>query len=147
MSDDDVISSAMAIMLKRMKTNPGPAMLLPRHLEDFLKLKAHQLDVEVFGLVFLDSQMRVIDYETMFHGTLTQCSVYGREVVRRALHHNAYAVVAHHNHPSGHAEPSSSDVMMTSRLKAALALFDIDLIDHVITAGNTSKSMAFAGLM
>jgi DNA repair protein RadC len=146
-NEDSIIASAMDILLARMKTNNGEAMMLPRQLEDYLKLKAHQLDTEQFGVVFLDVQMRAIEYEQMFAGTLSQCSVYPREVVRRALHHNAYAVVIHHNHISGSVEPSPADIALTARLNAALKLVDVMLVDHVITSGNAAKSMALAGLM
>ena len=102
---------------------------------------------ELFVVVFLDAHLRVIDAETLFTGTLTQTSVYPREVVSRALHHAAAAVVLSHNHPSGVAEPSPADEVLTQALKSALALVDVRVVDHVVVAGESAVSFAERGLV
>ena len=98
-------------------------------------------------VLFLDAQNRVVATEEMFSGTLTQTSVYPREVVKRALHHNAASVIFAHNHPSGIAEQSRADEMLTISLKQALALIDIRVLDHFIVAGNSVLSFAERGLI
>ena len=102
---------------------------------------------EIFAVLFLDSQNRLIALEEMFRGTLTQTSVYPREVVLRALHHHAAAVVLTHNHPSGTVQPSRADEALTQTLKAALALVDVRVLDHVIVAPGQALSMAERGLI
>ena len=102
---------------------------------------------EVFVAMFLDAQNRVIETEELFRGTLTQTSVYPREVVKRALHYNAGAVILAHNHPSGVAEPSHADETLTQALKQALALVDIRVLDHFIVAGSSVLSFAERGLL
>ena len=97
--------------------------------------------------LFLDAQNRVIGVEELFRGTLTQTSVYPREVVKRALHHNAGAVILAHNHPSGVAEPSHADETLTQALRQALALVDIRVLDHFIVAGSAVLSFAERGLL
>jgi len=109
--------------------------------------EARRLQHEVFTALFLDAQNRLIEDEDLFRGTLTQTSVYPREVVRRALHHNAAAVIFAHNHPSGVAEPSRADELLTRTLRDALALVDIRVLDHVIVAGAASVSFAERGLL
>ena len=102
---------------------------------------------EVFAVLFLDAQHRLIRLEEMFRGTLSQTSVYPREVVKRALALNAAAVVLAHNHPSGVAEPSRADEFLTQSLKSALALVDVRVIDHFVVAGDQLVSMAERGLL
>jgi DNA repair protein RadC len=101
----------------------------------------------VFAVVFLDVQNRLLAMEEMFQGTLTQTSVYPREVVVRALHHAAAAVVLAHNHPSGTVQPSRADEMLTQTLKSALALVDVRVLDHIIVAPGQALSMAEKGLV
>jgi DNA repair protein RadC len=101
----------------------------------------------VFAVLFLDAQHRMLAMEEMFRGTLTQSSVYPREVVKRALHHQASAVVLAHNHPSGSVQPSRADEMLTHTLKAALALVDVRVLDHIIVSQGESLSMAEQGLL
>ena len=110
-----------------------------------LQLSAHAH--EVFAVLFLDAQHRLLVMEEMFHGTLTQTSVYPKEVVIRALHHQAAAVVFAHNHPSGSVQPSPADEALTRTLKAALALVDVRVLDHVIVARGVALSMAEKGLL
>jgi DNA repair protein RadC len=97
--------------------------------------------------MFLDSQSRMIEIEDMCQGTLSQVSVYPREVVRAALRHNAAAVIFSHNHPSGSVQPSRADEHLTQTLKAALALVDVRVLDHIITSGSQALSMAEQGLV
>lgn len=119
----------------------------PQQVRDYLCLKLGSLTREVFMVLFLDAQNRIITTEEMFTGTLTQTSVYPREVVKRALHHNAASLIFAHNHPSGIAEQSHADEMLTAELKKALALVDVRVLDHFIIAGNNSLSFVQKGLL
>lgn len=119
----------------------------PKQVRDYLCLKLGSLSREVFIVLFLDAQNRVLAQEELFSGTLTQTSVYPREVVKRALHHNAASVILAHNHPSGVAQQSQADELLTNALKQALSLVDVRVLDHFIVAGNTSLSFAERGLL
>jgi DNA repair protein RadC len=119
----------------------------PKQVHDYLCLKLGNLTREVFVVLFLDAQNRVVTTEEMFSGTLTQTSVYPREVVKRALHHNAASVIFAHNHPSGLAQQSQADELITKQLKQALALVDVQVLDHFIVAGNQTLSFAERGLL
>lgn len=119
----------------------------PKQVRDYLMLKLGALPREVFMVMMVDAQNRVLALETLFEGTLTQTSVYPREVVKRALHHNAASVIFAHNHPSGVAEPSKADEVLTQSLKQALALVDIRVLDHFIVAGNSTLSFVERGLL
>jgi DNA repair protein RadC len=119
----------------------------PAAVRDYLRLTLRNRDRETFVAVYLDAQNRVLDTEDLFQGTLTQTSVYPREVVRYALKHNAAAVIFAHNHPSGLAEPSRADELLTQALKQALALVDVKVLDHFIVAGNSALSFAERGLL
>lgn len=133
---------AMAEQLRERPVLDSPEAVT-RYLQ--LHLAAHRH--EVFAVLFLDSQHRLIALEEMFRGTLTRTSVYPREVVLRALHHHAGAVILAHNHPSGHVQASAADRAVTQSLQAALILVDIQVLDHVIVAPGASLSMASEGLM
>ncbi|HEY9097156.1 MAG TPA: DNA repair protein RadC [Hydrogenophaga sp.] len=119
----------------------------PRALREYLQLHLGAKQHEVFAVLFLDSQNRLIALEELFRGTLSQTSVYPREVVLRALHHHAAAVVLAHNHPSGTAQPSRADEALTQSLKAALALVDVRVLDHFIVTRDQAASMAEMGLV
>lgn len=119
----------------------------PAQVRDYLRLQLSSLPHEVFMALFLDAQNRLVAAEQLFSGTLTQTSVYPREVVKRALHYNAAAVVFAHNHPSGVAEPSQADELLTRALKDALALIDVRVLDHFVVAGNQMLSFAERGLL
>lgn len=119
----------------------------PKAVRDYLQLQLGARQHEVFAVLFLDSQNRLIAFEELFRGTLSQTSVYPREVVLRALHHHAASVVLAHNHPSGAAEPSRADEALTQSLKAALALVDVRVLDHFIVTRNHAASMAEMGLI
>jgi DNA repair protein RadC len=114
-----------------------------QYLQLHLSHKAH----EVFAVLFLDSQNRMLALEELFRGTLTQTSVYPREVVLRALHHQSAAVVLAHNHPSGSVQPSRADEALTQNLKASLALVDVRVLDHIIVGQGRTLSMAEEGLL
>jgi DNA repair protein RadC len=113
----------------------------------YLQLHLAHLPHEVFAVLFLDAQHRMLAMEELFRGTLTQTSVYPREVVLRALHHRAAAVVLAHNHPSGSVQPSRADEALTHNLRAALALVDVRVLDHIIVAPGQVLSMAEKGLI
>lgn len=125
----------------------GDALSSPQQVRDYLALQLGTLPHEVFMVLFLDAQNRVLAHEILFSGTLTQTSVYPREVVKRSLHHNAAALILAHNHPSGVSEPSRADQLLTQNLKQALALVDIRVLDHFIVAGNQTLSFAERGLL
>lgn len=122
------------------------ALASPQAVRDYLRLRLQGLPHEVFMALFLDAQNRILASEELFRGTLTQTSVYPREVVKRALHHNAAAAIFAHNHPSGVAEPSRADEVLTQALKSALALVDVRVLDHFVVAGNQLVSFAERGL-
>ena len=133
---------AMAQQLKEREVFSSPGAV-KHYLQLHLAAKAH----EVFAVLFLDSQNRLLAMEELFRGTLTQTSVYPREVVLRALQHNAASVVLAHNHPSGTVQPSRADEALTQTLKAALSLVDVRVLDHIIVAQGEALSMAERGLL
>ena len=114
---------------------------------DYLRLAIGMLEHEVFRVVFLDAQHRVIELQQMFRGTVTQTSVYPREVVKTSLALNAAAVILAHNHPSGAAEPSRADEYLTQTLKTALQLVDVRVLDHLVVTANAVTSFAERGLL
>jgi len=119
----------------------------PQDVKNYLQLHLGRRPHEVFAGLFLDAQNRLIAMEELFRGTLTQTSVYPREVVLKALHHHAAAIVLAHNHPSGTVQPSRADEALTQTLKAALGLVDVRVLDHVIVAPGAALSMAERGLL
>jgi DNA repair protein RadC len=123
------------------------ALTSPGAVRDYLRLKLGGLEHEVFVCIWLDAQHRVVATQESFRGTLTQTSVYPREIVKAALRANAAAVIFAHNHPSGVAQPSQADELLTRTLKEALALVDVKVLDHFIIAGNHAISFAERGLL
>lgn len=123
------------------------ALCSPQAVRDYLRLSLAEREHEVFLVVFLDAQNHVIDTEELFRGTLTQTSVYPREVVKSALRHNAAAVILAHNHPSGVAEASQADQSLTETLKRALAMVDVRILDHFIVGRGRAFSFAEGGLL
>ena len=119
----------------------------PQQVRDYLVLKLGSLTKEVFLVLFLDTQNRLVATEEMFSGSLKETSVYPREVLKRALHHNAASVIFAHNHPSGIAQQSQADELITKQLKQALALVDVRVLDHFIVAGNNTLSFVERGLL
>ena len=142
--EDAVIAAALAILDARLRT-PGAAFDAPNEVRDFLRLHLADLDREVFAVLYLDSQHRLIAFEAASVGTLSQTSVYPRELVRRALEVNAAAVILAHNHPSGTAEPSKADEHLTQALRAALGIVDVRTLDHVVIGGRDAVSFAECG--
>jgi len=143
---EQVIEAAQAVLREQMRF-ATLAMTDPKTVKTYLQCQIATLDHEVCHVLFLDNQHRLIEDQRMFRGTLNQASVYPREIIKEALKLNAGAVILSHNHPSGHPEPSSADRSLTTHLKAALALVDVRLIDHVIVAGETNYSFAEAGIL
>jgi len=125
----------------------GPALSAPGAVRDYLRLSLGTRQHEVFVALFLDAQHRVLRSEELFRGTLTQTSVYPREVVKAALAANAAAVIFAHNHPSGVAQPSRADELLTRQLKEALALVDVKVLDHFVVAADHTLSFAERGLL
>ena len=123
------------------------ALTSPGAVRDYLRLKLTTRKEEVFVCIWLDAQHRAIHIEEAFTGTLTQTSVYPREIVKSALARNAAAVIFAHNHPSGVAQPSQADELLTRNLKEALALIEVKVLDHFIVAGNQAISFAERGLL
>ena len=124
-----------------------PVLTAPGTVRDWLRLHCADLQHEVFIILLLDSQNRLIEAHELFRGTLSQTSVYPREVVKYTLARNAAAVVFAHNHPSGVAEPSRADELLTQNLKQALALVDVRVLDHFVVAGTSTVSFAERGLV
>jgi len=145
-SDDWIIRQAIALLEQRV-FKAGPLLDQPQAVKDYLRLKLVAEPNEVFAIVFMNSQHRVLAYEPMFKGTLDSTAVYPRVVVQRALELNAGAVIFSHQHPSGCTEPSSADRVLTDRLKAALALIDVRVLDHIIVGQGTPYSFAESGLL
>jgi DNA repair protein RadC len=123
------------------------ALTSPEAVRDYLRLKLAGRKEEAFICIWLDAQHRAVDFEVAFTGTLTQTSVYPREIVKKALARNAAAVIFAHNHPSGVAQPSQSDELLTRNLRDALALVEVKVLDHFIVAGNQAISFAERGLL
>jgi DNA repair protein RadC len=129
------------------KSKERSALTSPGAVRDYLRLTLGQREHEVFVCIWLDAQHKVMGFEELFEGTLTQTSVYPREIVKTALARNAAAVIFAHNHPSGVAQPSQSDELLTRNLKEALALVEVKVLDHFIIAGNHAISFAERGLL
>jgi len=138
---------AFALKLVGRKFRRGVNLTSSDVVKNYLKLKLATYEHEVFCAVFLDAQHKLVRYEEMFQGTIDGCAVYPREVVKRALSHNAAAVIFAHNHPSGYPEPSQADKAITNRLQAALASVDIRVLDHCVIGGDEVVSFAERGLL
>ncbi len=137
----------MARRATRQRLATAPVFDSPQAVKDHVALQLGGLPHEVFLVLFLDAQHRLVAGEELFRGTLGQTSVYPREVVKRALAHNAGAVILAHNHPSGLAEPSRADEFLTQSLKAALALVDVRVLDHLVVGRGVVVSFAERGLL
>jgi DNA repair protein RadC len=137
----------MARRHQREKLARQDALTSPAQTQTYLQARLSDYPYEVFACLFLDNRHRVIEYEELFRGTIDGASVHPREVVRRALLHNAAALILAHNHPSGVAEPSEADRRITQRIGDALALVDVRVLDHVVVAAGTFVSMAERGLL
>jgi DNA repair protein RadC len=140
------IDRALAIV-GRYLSEPGAAFSGPDAVKKYLRLQLAGEGRELFAILYLDSQNRVVAFENHFVGTLTQTSVYPREIVMAALRHCAASVILAHNHPSGTMQPSRADEALTQTLKSALALVDVRVLDHIIIGGDQTLSMAERGLV
>jgi DNA repair protein RadC len=145
MNDDTLITQALAILARRIRVTD--TLAAPSAVRNYLRLLLADREHEVFVVVLLDAQHRVLAAEELFRGTLTQTSVYPREVVKAALAANAASAIFAHNHPSGCSEPSRADELLTQTLKSALALVDVKVIDHFVVAGAEAISFAERGLL
>jgi|SRR5579883_960473 len=125
----------------------GPLLAHPRATREFLTARLKHLEHEVFCCLCLDKRHRLLHFEELFRGTIDGASVHPREIVKLALRHNAAALIVAHNHPSGVAEPSAADELITGRVRDALALIDVRLLDHIIIGDGTSVSLAERGLV
>jgi len=125
---------------------PGTSIQSPADSQHYLKARLRDRPQEIFCAIFLDNRHRVLAFEELFHGTIDATTVYPREILRRALHRNAAAVILAHNHPSGVAEPSASDQSITRRVRDALELIDVRLLDHFIVGDGVCVSMAARGM-
>lgn len=130
-----------------LKVRRGAPFTSPDIVKEYLGARLAGFEHEVFAVLFLDNQHRLIEYVEMFRGTIDGASVYPREVVKEALQLNAAAAILSHNHPSGHPEPSQADRTLTKRLKEALGLVDVRTLDHIIVAGHERVSFAELGLL
>ena len=140
-----VLELARRALAAQLKTQP--LLNSPEAVRHYLQLSLGHKPHEVFAVLFVDAQHRLIAMEELFRGTLTQTSVYPREVAVRALHLNAASVLLAHNHPSGDATPSAADTQLTRRLKSALALIDVQVLDHFVVTRTAVTSLAEQGLM
>jgi DNA repair protein RadC len=137
----------MQILESRLSRPEPTTFSSPDETRQFLKLKLGEAEREIFACLFLDNRHRLIEYQELFYGTVDGASVHPREVVKAAMKCNAAAVILAHNHPSGVAEPSRADDAITQRLKDALALVDVRVLDHLIIGSDEPVSMAEMGLL
>ena len=144
--EDNIIAEAIAILKLRIK-DVGDTFSNPKDVKKYFVLKYAEAEHEIFSVMYLDSQNRFIAHDDLFRGTLSECSVYPREVVKEALRYNAAGIVFCHNHPSGFCEASNADIRLTGNLKKALGLVDTRVLDHIIVGGVSTLSLAEKGLI
>ena len=144
-SADQILEAARLVIDQKMQR--GTSFTSPAAVKEYLFAKLSGFEHEVFAVLFMDTQHRLIEYAEMFRGTIDGASVYPRELVKEALRLNAAAVIVSHNHPSGNPEPSGADRTLTQRLKEALGLVDVRVLDHIIVAGTDTTSFAERGLI
>jgi len=144
-TDTQILDAARSILARHVRR--GRALGNPRATREYLQLHLAPRDHEIFAILFLDNRHRVIEFVPLFRGTIDGASVHPREVVKEALARNAAAVILAHNHPSGVAEPSAADELITHRLRDALALIDVRILDHFVVTGDTVVSFAERGLL
>lgn len=144
---DDAHLIRRALEVLRQRYQAGVTINSPDQLRELMVLQYGPEERELFSVVFLNTQHTILAHETMFAGTLTQTSVFPREVVKRALQLNAGAVILVHNHPSGSPEPSRADEHITQELKSALALVDVRVLDHMVVSGTGAVSLVERGLV
>ena len=144
-SPDEVIKSANTIIGRRFRR--GMSIKSPSDALDYIRSQIGALEHEVFAAAFLDNRHRLISFDILFRGTIDGTSIMPREVVKDALKHNSAALICAHNHPSGICMPSDADRRITERLKKALDIVDVRILDHLIVAGTESYSFAQSGLL
>jgi DNA repair protein RadC len=144
-SSETILIAARQVLAHRVRR--GASLQSPQKTGEYLTARLGHLDYEVFGLILLDKRHRVIECIDLFRGTIDGASVHPREVVKLALQKSAAACIVYHNHPSGVQEPSQADELITARVKEALALIDVRLIDHLILAGSNVLSFAERGVL
>lgn len=142
--EHEILSRAADLLSNRVI---GQSLTSSRETRDYLRTRLAGLEYEVFGCLFLDNRHRVLAFEELFRGTLNGTAVYPREVIKRALTHNAAAVIFVHNHPSGDPEPSRADELLTQRLKEALVLLEVRVLDHLVVAREGCVSFSERGLL
>ena len=142
---DELVDIALEIIERTM--DRGTTLSNPHETRQYLSLNLGTLDHEVFCCLFLDNQHRIISFDRMFNGTIDGTAVYPREIVKTALKHNAAAVILTHNHPSGVAEPSNADKAITGKIRDALSLVDVRVLDHLVVGGVEITSFAERGLL
>ena len=142
---DQILEAARQVIDQKIRR--GASFTSPSEVKDYLKAKLSGYEREVFAVMLMDTKHCLIEYVELFQGTIDQAAVYPREVVKLAMQHNAAAMIISHNHPSGNPEPSRADELLTKRLKEALALVDVRVLDHIIVAGNDTTSFAERGLI
>ena len=145
LNQDAVIQMALNILSQRNAI--GKPMVKPSDAADYLRIKLSGYKNEVFCAIFLDTRHRILAFEELFSGTIDGASVYPRVVVQRVMAHNASAVVFAHNHPSGIAEPSQADQFITKKLKEAMSLIDVQVLDHFVVGDSGTTSFAERGLL
>ena len=143
--EDKIIKQALSILKSRI--NQGDCLSSPNEVREFLQLKIAESERELFLVIFLDQQNKLLKCEEMFKGSLTQSNVYPREIVKAALKQNAAGVIVAHNHPADTAEPSFCDQHLTTAIKKALALVEIRLLDHIIVTRGCTVSLSERGLL
>lgn len=144
---DKLISKALRCLEDRLKYVAGEVLNSSGHVCDYLRLQLAQEKNEVFSVLFLDNRHRLLAFEKMFHGTINESVVYPRSIIQKALEHNAAALIAAHNHPSGSLEPSMADKEITRNLKSVMDVMDIKLLDHIIVTPMETYSFAERGLL
>ena len=146
-TDTEIVREALRILDQQLRTQDEIYLTSPTTVRDYLRLQLATRECEIFAVLFLTNRHRVIAFTEMFRGTIDGASVHPREVVKEVLRHNAAAVILCHNHPSGASEPSRADEAITRRLKDALALVDVRVLDHLIVGGSEITSFAERGLL
>lgn len=146
-NENDVIRAALEILEKRARYAVGAPIKSYSTAEKYLRLALGGEEREVFGVMFMDAGGRMIQFERMFYGSITSATVHPREIVKVALKLNAASAILAHNHPSGDAEPSDADIILTNRIKEALELVEVKLLDHFIVTARKATSLAGRGFL
>lgn len=146
LKEDIVINQALAILEQRLR-HKGDILQNPRDVRNYLVMSIAEKEREVFGILLLNRRLRLIEFNILFEGTLDSSPVHPREVIKLCIAHNAASVILAHNHPSGDPEPSESDIRITEKLRDALGLIDVNVVDHFIIGGTQTISLAERGYL